>query len=237
MKKKEIYKGELEREKEYYKYLSETLSEEEIIELNNKGLTYIKKFQRFNDQKDKEYNYLLSDIRNYDFNKFRIYHNPYQTIIYPDKDFLSLIDELNNHLLNKININQIDISIRKDYYNLIDFENGIPLPLQGLGIAYKIYILVIHYFGWISSDINSSDSAKNLWFSLVKNNDVYCITSNFFSYLISKKLSNIILKNILDSIIQRKDTKIEIKDIIFDNDIKEKIVEIYGSMELYTQRK
>ena len=235
MKKKEIYKGELEQEYKYYKYLSETLSEEEIKELNDKGLTYIKKFQRFSDDKEKEHSYLITEIRNYDFKKFKIHHTPYQTIIYPDKEFIDIINELNNYLLFKININQIDISIRQDYYNLIDFEQGIPIPLQGLGIAYKIYILVVQYFGWISSDINSSSSAINLWFSLVQNSEIYCITSNFFSYLISKKLNNNELRTILDKIIQREDTKIEIKDVIFDNDIKEKIIEIYGNMELYTQ--
>ena len=41
--------------RKYYKYLSETLSEEEIKELNDKGLTYIKKFQRFSDDKEKEH--------------------------------------------------------------------------------------------------------------------------------------------------------------------------------------
>ena len=235
MKKKIIYNDDLKEER-YIEYLNETLSKEEIIQLEKDGFTYIKVFVRFSYDKEIEYNDILLKIRSYNFSKFRIFHNSYQTIIYPDDGFLFLINELNVNLSKKINLNEINISITEEMYNLIDFENGIPYQIQGLGVAYKLYILLINYFGYISSDVNSSTLAKNLWFSLVQDQRIYCITSKYYSYLICKKLNNDSLKYILDILIERKEKIVSLEDIVFDNDIKEKIIEIYGSLEFYKQK-
>ena len=58
--------------------------------------------------------------------------------------------------------------------------------------------------------------------------DLYCFTSPKESGVIYKKLPNKTTKHILDLI---RD-----KNLIFDDELQEKIIELYGSMDIYSQR-
>ena len=149
--------------------------------------------------------------------------------IYPDDKFKNLITDLNNSIEQKIPTN-IDfyITIDKSNLNQIDFDKGIPLILRGVGLGYKLYKLIISHFDYITTNRYSTFLAYNIWYKLMMDEDLYCYTSNFSSGVISKQITDEKLKKILD--------KIKIIDLIFDSELEQKIIELYGSVDIYTQR-
>jgi hypothetical protein len=142
-------------------------------------------------------------------------------LVYPSSRFLELTKEANIKLLNDFFLINVDIN----NFNRIDFEKGIPAELRGIGLAYKIYKVVINHYGFITSDKNSSIEAQNIWYNLMLDKDLLCYTSNIISGVILKTLDNERIKNILEYL--------KGKEVIFDDELKEKIKEIYGSMDIY----
>jgi len=101
--------------------------------------------------------------------------------------------------------------------NQIDFSDGLPPYLRGLGVAYKLYKMTIEKNKYITSDRFSSLHAWNLWYNLLQDNDLYCFTSNIRSGLISKKVSDEELKEIVNKL------SVGVENIEYDDDLKEKL--------------
>jgi hypothetical protein len=198
---------------------NEGFSRKDIDNLETRERIYVKKFDRFiSDVNNLE---VRLSIKNYDYKNFIIIDTGYSTVINFDQIFITLISKLG------VNINKITLFITPEADNLIDFEEGIPSELKGCSVGYNIYKLVISHYGWISSDKRSSNDALNLWWNLLQDDDLYCISSNFFSYVISKVVSDEKLKEVLDKIKIRKE--VDFPTIEFDDDIKDKISKIYKS--------
>lgn len=188
-----------------------------IDDLKSRELIYVKRYNRFISDVT-NYSHILSSIKSHDFGNFKIEDKSYCIEITPDDRFLELISLLNDHIDLKINIDKIILFLTKDKGNLIDMETHLPDILKGSSIGYKLYKLVISKFGYISSDRRASDDALNLWYNLLQDNDLYCITSNYFSYAIDKTINDSELKNIIDNVKLRNDN---ITDVIYDDDLKE----------------
>lgn len=212
----------------------EGFKKEELNNAREKEIVYILSINRFIEKKTK-YDKILEKIKRHKFDNFKIIDKGYIVEIYPDDIFLSYINELNTFLEKHINLDKLQLFVTKQLDNMIDFEMGIDAILQGQSIGYKLYKILIKHFSWLSSDKNASTLAINLWYSLLQDDDLYCITSNYFSYAIDKNIADIKLKEILDRIIKRKEQTIE--QVMFDNDLIEKITQIYGSFHIYTQTK
>jgi len=101
------------------------------------------------------------------------------------------------------------------------------VELRGCFLGYKLYKYLIDKYGFITSAIGLSDDAKNIWYKLMLDNELYCFSSNVISGVISKDKDNIFIKECLD--------RLKKYDLIFDDELKEKIKEIYGTLELYKQ--
>ena len=205
----------------------ENFHEEDLIELKKYNKTYVgKKFKE--DLIDTtEYTEILTKIRKYDVKKFK-YVFSWCIIITPDDGFISLIKELNKHIEKEIDINIIFyITIDKNNLNFIDFKDGIPIGLRNLSLGYKLYKLVIENEKFITSDRYNSLDAKNIWYNLMKDTDLYCYTSNMYSGVIVKN-DDTILRYFLDNL--------KNKEVIFDDELIEKINIFYGSLDLYKQR-
>jgi len=97
-----------------------------------------------------------------------------------------------------------------------------------MGLGYKLYKLVIKKFDYITTNRYSTILAYNVWYKLMIDKELYCYTSNFHSGVIYKKISNEKLKTFLDNIRNM--------ELIFDDELKQKIIELYGSLDIYTQR-
>lgn len=200
---------------------------EQLKELIRLDRTYVKRKIKEDLTDTSKYSDILNSMKLYDISNFKIvYKGVY--LIYPDEYFLKLVEKLNDFIENKINMDlYFVISIDEEYLNLIDFTEGIPIQLKNLGLGYKLYKLMIDKFGYITSNKYSSNDAKNIWYNLMKDPDLYCFTSNMDSGVISKKLDNETIKFVLD--------KLRNDDIIFDDYLIKKIEEIYGSMDIYKQ--
>jgi hypothetical protein len=66
---------------------------------------------------------------------------------------------------------------------------------------------------------DSSNESINLWYNILKDDDIYSGTNNQFSIIIKKEIDNHKLKSILE--------KIEKFDLIYDNKLNNKIKELY----------
>ena len=183
-----------------------------------------------------EYDDIITDIKNYDIiHNFILNDKKYEVIITPDAGFIELISKLNKYLGDKISLDlYFDLSlvnlIDEEYpirsmFNLIEFKNGIPVALIGLGVGYKIYKMMALNFKYLTSNKYASDLAQNVWYSLLQDKDFYAFSSKFDSGIILKSCNNEELKEFLG--------KIKLKNLIFDDEFKEKITEIYGSFENY----
>lgn len=202
----------------------------DVTELINFNKTYIRKnkilpFLISEDDFDIIYNKILS----YDVNNFIYKETPYDVFIYPDDDFKNLLSELNKTIDPKISVD-IDfyITVDKDNLNQIDFTEGIPTILRGTGLGYKLYKLIIKNFGFITTNKYSTILSYNVWYKLMIDKELYCYTSNFYSGVIYKKISDEKIKNFLD--------KIRNMELIFDSELEQKIIELYGSMDIYKQK-
>lgn len=170
------------------------------------------------------YTKILEEIKNYDISNFGVKFT-YQLIIKPDKGFLELIDKLNKEIQNKISLDmEFKFSVNEGLINRIDFKEGIPDELIGYGLGYKLYKMVIIRYGYITTAIGLSTLAKNVWYNLMLDNDFYCFTSKKISGVITKGVENSKIKECLDKL-KTLNYKID-----FDEELKNKIVEIYGTM-------
>jgi hypothetical protein len=158
---------------------------------DNRELIYIKKYKDYV-RGDKNMA-LLNKLSYIDYSQFKIIDKKYSIEVIPTSDFIEITG------LDKL------IFFISEPYNLIDIETFLPENLKGYGIMFNIYYLLTKHFGFISSNRYSSEDAKNLWYSYMKRENLYCVTSDFFSYAIDYNISDIQLKNIYDQIENRKD--------------------------------
>lgn len=203
--------------------MNEGFKKYQIDNLQNRELIYVKRFNRFVSDFN-EHSDILFLIRNHKFNNFKVIDRLYCIEVFPDEKFLELISQLNNHIEGKINLDKIILFISKDEDNLIDMETYLPDILKGCSIGYNLYKLMISNFGYISSNKAASDDALNLWYNLLQDEELYCITSNYFSYAISKSISDIELKSIIERVKSRKEVPLD--EIQFDDDLQLKIDEL-----------
>lgn len=208
----------------------ESFNLKEFKELIDRERTYIKKFVKQPSLLDEnKYLSLLNKIKNYDINNFIYIEKPYGIFIYPDENFKEILLELNLTIEPKISID-IDfyVTVDKNNLNQIDFTEGIPTVLRGVGFGYKIYKLIIKNFGYITTNRYSNKLAYNIWYNLMLDDDLYCYTSDFNSGVLIKTISDIKLKNFLDEIRN-------LSNLIFDDELIEKIIKFYGSLDSYKQ--
>ena len=66
---------------------------------------------------------------------------------------------------------------------------GLPGIFQGLGLGSKLYKATIKQIGYISTDRDSSSSAKHLWSRLIQDSDFYALLTDHGALLIDKRLS------------------------------------------------
>ncbi len=174
-----------------------------------------------------KYNEIASKIRKYDISNFDITFT-YCLIIKPDDNFINLVKELNDVLIDKIDLNMVfEFSIFIALINSIDFKEGIPNGLKNMRLGYKLYKLVISKYKYITSKIGASPDAKKIWYYLMQDSDLLCFTSNNMSGVILKSCSNNEIKYFLE---QLKGIKY---DLEFDDELKEKILMIYDDLNYY----
>lgn len=201
---------------------------EEFIKLVKFNKTYIRKHRIPETVLDDNYIKIRNKIRNYDINNFIFDIKPYGITIYPDQNFKDIINELNDTIENNISTEvEFNLSIDNEYLNQIEFGEGIPNVLRGLSLSYKIYKILVERFDYITTNKHSSILAYNLWYNLMMDSVLYCYTSNFCSGIISKNISDEQLIIFLN--------KIKKMDLIFDPELENKIIELYGSMDIYKQ--
>ena len=207
----------------------ESFTEIEYKKLKELNKTYVVKKFKNNIERTDYYGEFVNKLRNYDVNKFTYNEYPYGIYIRPDKDFFDIVKGINTYIKTKMPLDfDFTFSIDKTHLNLIDFTEGIYKPLREFGLGYKLYKLIINKFNYITSNKYSTLDAYNIWYNLMLDKDLYCYTSNRDSGVIHKKTSNEIIKYVLD--------QIRDKDIEFDSELTEKIIELYGSMDSYKQR-
>ena len=194
--------------------MNEGFNREQIDNLKNREVIYVKNFNRFVSNVQ-SYSNILSLIKTHSFDNFKVDDKSYCIEVTPDDNFLKLISDLNEHIDSKVNLDKIIFFISKDKENLIDIETNLPDILKGSSIGYKLYKLLINKFGYISSNKHASPDALNLWYNLLMDDDLYCITSNYFSYVIDKKISDDKLKEIIANVKNRN----EVKKVEYDDDI------------------
>ena len=195
--------------------MNERFDKSQLDNLKDRELIYVKKFNRFKSD-IKEYSDILMNIKIHSFEYFKVEDKNYCIEITPDDYFLNLIDDLNKHLDHQLNFDKIIFFISKDKENLIDIDTHLPDILKGSSIGYKLYKLIINKFGYISSNRFASNDALNLWYNLLLDSELYCITSTYFSYAISKKITDDELIKIINSIKKRK----EVENVEYDDDLR-----------------
>jgi len=206
----------------YIKYF-EGFTGKQLNDLVLKNKTYVIKNTRNYDNKELKHSI---DIINYDISNFKVVieYNFYK--IYPDDGFIELYRKYcdENNFTYKVLVFSLSILpnplVNGSVYNKIDSEYFFTDDnLKGLSLGYRLYKLILNKIGFMMSDNTSSIDAKNLWFNLLKDGKVYSGTNNHFSIIIKRDINNIDLKSIVD--------KIEKFNLIYDDDLKIKIKEIY----------
>jgi hypothetical protein len=172
--------------------------------------TYVR--QQFRDR-GIELNKIQKIVKNYDISNFTFDDKGYGIFIYPDTKFIELLKQIDP----LVNDNMRFYLTLTGELNQIDFSDGLPPYLRGLGIAYKLYKMTIEKNKYITSDRFSSLHAWNLWYNLLQDKDLYCFTSNIRSGLISKSVSDKELKEIVNKLI------VGVNDIEYDDELREKL--------------
>ena len=150
-----------------------------------------------------------------------------------DEKFLKLISDY-CETINKPTITFFELIIEKNNLNSIDMETILPDYLIGLNMGYNIYKLIINKKDFVSSDYGCSKNAKNVWYKLFCDNEMYILTNGKYiddensqgcSFAISKKVSDERLYDIITDI--KNNIKniygYDFKDLILDNDLLQKI--------------
>jgi hypothetical protein len=203
--------------------LFEGFTDDQINNLVKQDKTYVFKNIRSFNNKELKYS---KDIINYDISNFIVEFEYNYYKIYPDDNFKILYKKycIENNFSPKELVFGLSIlpePLIKGYiYNKIDSEYFLPdNNLKGLSLGYKLYKFILNKVGFIMSDYSSSPDAKNLWFNLLKDSDVYSGTNKYYSIIIKKNIDNSDLKSLMD--------KIHKFNLIYENDLKIKIKEIY----------
>ena len=173
-----------------------------------------------------KYNIILNKIRKYDISNFNMSFT-YCLIIKPDNGFIELVKKLNDVLINKVPLDmEFEFSIFIGLINRIDFKGGIPKDLRNMRIGYKLYKMIINKYKYITSKIGVSDDAKKIWYYLMQDSDLLCFTSNNISGVILKTCNDTEIKDFLDKLKGYKDLE-------FDNELKQKIMNFYNDLDYY----
>lgn len=206
----------------------ETFHREELESIVATDGTYVRRKPRI--ERDEEYIEILETVRVYDVRKFIYERHPYGIYIKPDDGFLRIIDRMNDYLTDDEKIPHdfdFTFSVDNTKMNLVEFELGVPTPLRRLSLGYKLYKLVITDVGYVTSNRYSTPDAHHIWYNLMLDPDLYCFTSTFESGVIHKAVPDDVMRKVLEGVRGR--------DLIFDGEIRKKIIEFYGSMDIYKQ--
>ena len=207
--------------KDYFDKLIEDdktyIDKKEFLKNMNSNITDIEK-----------YNTISNKIRKYDINNFKISFT-YCLIIKPDDGFIELVKELNDVLIDKIPLDmEFEFSIFIALINRIDFKGGISKDLRNMRLGYKLYKMIINKYKYITSKIGASDDAKKIWYYLMQDSDLLCFTSNNFSGVILKSCDDAEIKDFLDKLKGYK-------ELIFDDELKQKVIEFYNDLDYYNK--
>jgi hypothetical protein len=210
-----------------YLKLYEAFLKDEIDKLINNGDTYL--FKRKGNAKNQKNQELTNRLSNYNYLNFKYYDSGYGIFLYPDDVFLKIYKDackLNGEIYNP----NMHFYFTLTYdTNLIDFDAGIPKCLNGYGVATNIYLLSIIKEEFISSNKNVLNTAiYNTWYNLLQNENVYSATCDEISVAIYKNISDKRLKEILNLFTNY--------NLIYDNELKEKINnlnEMYSNQNRY----
>lgn len=217
----------------------ESFFEESAKKLEIEHKTYLKRLSKNIINFDDDFQLIRNKILKYDISNFSYNDKEYDFWIKPDSNFISLINEMNNYIEEKIPENiTFDFSYDSNNLNLIDFKKGIPEILQNLGFGFKLYCFLISKIKFAISDKTASNKAIHVWRGLIINNNFYSFTSNQITGVFIKDQSNNEIKNILDKIKNYNSNvvKFNFNELIFDEELEDKIKEIYGSLDIYTQK-
>jgi hypothetical protein len=217
----------------------ESFSEESAKKLEIEHKTYLKRLSKNIINFDDDFQLIRNKILKYDISNFSYNDKEYDFWIKPDSNFISLINEINNYIEEKIPENiTFDFSYDSSNLNLIDFKKGIPEILQNLGFGFKLYCFFISKIKFAVSDKTASNKAIHVWRGLIMNNNFYSFTSNQITGVFIKDQSNNEIKNILDKIKNYNSNIVNFNfdELIFDEELEDKIKEIYGSLDFYTQK-
>lgn len=189
----------------------EGFTKENLDYLVNNKKTYIRKeYRKIPIRK------IQKIVKDYDISNFNFIDKGYGIFIYPDKEFIRLINELDVNIDDSL---FFYITLTGDF-NYVDFAEGVPPYLRGLSLAYKFYKKIIEMNSFICSDRYSTLSAWNLWYNLLQDTDLYGITSNLRSCLIDKNVSDDVLKNIVKKVNQN------ISNVEYSDDLKKRLKSI-----------
>lgn len=217
----------------------EGFSDDEFEILKQEHKTYLKKIRsnniEFEFDSSLEIEDLITSLKNYDVeNKFQfLYKNEIMTIT-PDEGFKNILKQNQNYFdfdIDSLSFQITIVSAKKMFINSIDIGNTIPNKLLNIGLATKFYKAIIKRLKIITTNKDVINYIiYNIWSNLMINTNFYAFTSNFMSGIIDKNINDTNLKNILDDLLFFK-----IKyNLIFDTDLKNKIIEIYGNVESYS---
>ena len=208
-------------------------------ELKKTERTYLKRRFHEDVQDTEKYHMILRSLKNYDISNFRYNNKPYDFYIIPDNNYIEKIKKLNDDLEIKIPTDlKFEFSYDTENLNLIDFKKGIPDLLRGVGLGYNLYLFIIKKVGFITTNKYSSTMAIHIWRNLITNKELYAFTSNDITGVIVKNQSNDEIKSYLDKLKNYNSNvlKFNFDELVFDEELEEKIIEIYGSLDIYKQR-
>ena len=217
----------------------EGFSDDEFEILKQEHKTYLKKIRsnniEFEFDSSLEIEDLITSLKNYDVeNKFQfLYKNEIMTIT-PDEGFKNILKQNQNYFdfdIDSLSFQITIVSAKKMFINSIDIGNTIPNKLLNIGLATKFYKAIIKRLKIITTNKDVINYIiYNIWSNLMINTNFYAFTSNFMSGIIDKNINDTNLKNILDDLLFFKKKY----NLIFDTDLKNKIIEIYGNVESYS---
>ena len=205
----------------YLKYF-EGFTNDELNNIINSKKTSVFKINRNIENKN---NKLSDDLINYDIHNFKSKFEHGNYLIYPDNNFIDLYrDYCKDNSLEFNDDVKFSIDILPEYplggYNYIDVYNLLPPNLKGLSIGYKLYKFILNRIDFIMTDKDNLPEAKNLWYNLLQDKDVYSGTNQYYNIIIKKDIDDNKLKSIIN--------KIKDFNLIYDNELNSKIKELYG---------